>query len=114
MEGVTAELGEWGKLKEQKGRLRETLYPGLVFMGILKSPEYLKEFPLTDVYQLFDRLHLYSEMNLKDVTIKPSQNISKSEPNFNSYLSYRLPVLIEFICEGLREIMIQQRKKGTN
>jgi len=83
-------------------------------MGILKSPEYLKEFPLTDVYQLFDRLHLYSEMNLKDVSIQPSQDIWKKDANLNSYLSYRLPVLIEFICEGLREKMIQQRKKRPN
>jgi len=111
MEGVRAGLGEWGELQEQKGRLKGIIHPALVLLGILESPEYLRQLPLTVVSQLFDRLHLYSEMNLKDVTIKPSQNISKREPNLNSYLSYRLPVLLEFVCEGLREIMTQQSMK---
>jgi len=111
MEGVKAELGEIGKLQEQKGRLKEILHPALVLLGILKSPEYLRQLPLIDVFQLFDRLHLWSKMNLKDVSIRPSQDIWRKEVNLNYFQSYRLSVLIEFVCEGLREIMVQQSRK---
>jgi len=111
LDGLKTELGEWGELKEQEGQLREILRPAQVLLGILKSPEYLRQLPLTFVFQLFDRLRLYLEMNLKDVTIKPSQDIWKKDANLNFILSYRLPVLLEFVCEGLREIMTQQSMK---
>jgi len=111
MEGVGAGLGEWGELQEQKGRLKEVIHPALVLLGILNSPEYLRQLPLTNVFQLFDRLHLYSEIKLKDVFIRPSRDIWMKDVNLNPLNSYRLPVLIEFVCEGLREIMIQQSRK---
>jgi len=111
MEDVRTELGKWGNLREEEGKLKEIIHPALVLLGILKSPEYLRKLPLTFVYQLFDRLHSWSEMNLKDVSIQPSHDIWKKEVNLNFIQTYRLPVLIEFVCEGLHACMMRQSRK---
>jgi len=110
MEGVREELGEWGELQQQKGKLEETLDYCLVLLGILKSTEFLKKVPLSLVVQLFDRLHLWSEMNLKDISIRPSENIHNKENKLQTWHSYKLPVLIEFVYEDLKQIMIQQSR----
>jgi len=111
MEEVRTGLAELSDLQEKKGRLKEILHPAQVLLGILKSPEYLRQLPPAVVFQVLDRLHLWCEMNLKDVTIKPSRDIWRKDPNLNFIQSYRLPVLIEFVTEGLREIITQQSRK---
>jgi len=52
MGGVRAELGEWGELQQQKGKLEESIYLARVLLGILKSMEYLREVPLPLIVQL--------------------------------------------------------------
>jgi len=110
MEGIKAELGEWGDLQQKRGKLEEIIGPSLVFLGILKSPEYLKKVPLPLVVQLMERLQFWSEINLQDASIHPSENIHKKDYNLQTWHPYRLPVLIELVYEGLREILIQQGK----
>jgi hypothetical protein len=111
MEKVRAELGEWGELKEKEGRLKETLFPGAVLLGILKEPEYLNQIPTPLILRLFESLQLWANQNLKDVTVQPSQRISKKDFNLNSFVSYKISALIDFICEDLREIVIQRSRK---
>lgn len=108
MEKVRAELGEWGELKEKEGRLKETLFPGAVLLGILKEPEYLNQIPTPLMLRLFESLQLWANQNLKDVTVQPSQRISKKDFNLHSFVPYKISVLIDFICEELREIVIQR------
>jgi len=108
MEKVRAELGEWGELKEKEGRLKETLFPGAVLLGILKDPEYLNQIPTPLMLRFFESLQLWAQQNLKDVTVQPSQRISKKDYSLSSFASYRISVLIDFICEELREIVIQR------
>jgi hypothetical protein len=111
MEKVRAELGEWGELKEKEGRLKETLFPGAVLLGILKEPEYLNQIPTPLMLRFFESLQLWAQQNLKDVTVQPSQRISKKDFNLSSFASYRISVLIDFVCEELREIVIQRSRK---
>jgi len=112
IEGVRAELGEWGQLQEQKGRLRETIGPGVFLLGILRSTEFLKEVPLPLVVHLFKRLHIWSEMNLSDVSIRPSENIQRKQFNLAGWQLYSLPVLIEFVSEGLETLLIERSKQA--
>lgn len=111
MAGVTAELGEWGELQQLKGKLRETIDPGLALLGILGSPEVLKKVPLSLVVQLLERLYLWSEMYMQDVSIHPSANVSNKDYRFPILHEYRVSVLIELLYEGLKHIMMQQSRK---
>jgi len=108
MEEVRVELGESGELQQQRGKLEESIYLTCVLLGILKSMEYLKEVPLPLIVQLFDWLHLWSEMNLKGVYVHPSENIHKGEYKLYTWQIYKLPVLLEFVNEGLKQILVQQ------
>lgn len=108
MEGVRAELGEWGELQQQKGKLEESIYLTRVLLGIVRSTEPLKEVSLPLIVQLFDRLHLWSEMNLKGVYVHPSEKNQKREYSLYTWQSYQLPVLLEFVNEGLKQILVQQ------
>lgn len=108
MEEVRVELGGWGELQQQRGKLEESIYLTRVLLGIVRSTEYLKEVSLPLIVQLFDRLHLWSEMNLKGVYVHPSENIHKEECNLYTWQSYKLPVLLEFVSEGLKQVLVQQ------
>jgi hypothetical protein len=70
--------------------------------------EYLREVPLPLIVQLFDRLHLWSEMNLKGVYVRPSEKIRRKEYSLYTWQSYKFPVLLEFVKEGLKQILVQQ------
>jgi len=70
--------------------------------------EYLKEVPLSLMVQLFDRLHLWGEMNLKGVDVHPSEKIHKKEYSLYTWQIYKLPVLLEFVNEGLKQVLVQQ------
>lgn len=108
MEEVRVELGEWGELQQQRGKLEESIYLACVLLGILKSTEPLKEVSLPLIVQLFDRLHLWGEMNLKGVDVHPSENIHRKEYSLYTWQSYKLPVLLEFVSEGLKRTLVQQ------
>ena len=108
MKGVTAELEEWGELQQRKGELEKLLRPGIILLGILESPEVLKEVRLPLIVKLLERLHQWSERNLQNATIRPSENVRRKEFNLLPSYSYRVTALIESVYEGLRQIMIQQ------
>lgn len=81
-------------------------------LGILRSTEFLKEVPLPLVVHLFKRLHIWSEMNLSDVSIMPSENIQRKQFNLAGWQLYSLPVLIEFVSEGLETLLIERSKQA--
>lgn len=112
MEGVRTELGQWGQLQQQMGKLEEILGFGLVLLGILKSTEFLGKVPLSMVVQLFDRLHRWCEIHLPDVSVRPSQNIWKKECSLFPVQSYKISALIELVYEGLRDILIKQNEEA--
>jgi len=70
--------------------------------------EPLKEVRLPLIAQLFDKLHLWSEMNLKGVHVHPSENIHKKEYTLHTRQIYKLPVLFEFVNESLKQTLVQQ------
>ncbi len=111
MGGVRGELGEYGELQQQTGRLKEIVELAFVFLGILQEPDYLKKVPLGLIVQIFERLHLWSRMILPNAKIRPSQNIQNKNFNLQTWHSYEISVLIEFICEGLREIVLRQSRE---
>jgi len=112
MEAVKTGLGDYGDLQQQKAKMEEFLLPSRAFLGLLQSTEYLSKIPLPLTIRLLERLHLWTEIHLKDFRIKPSENIQKKEYNLKTWDSYNIQVLIEFLIESLTERMIQQGRQN--
>jgi len=102
------ELQETMMLREQKVRLQELVGPALALLGILDSMKYLKAVPLPLVVRLFDRLRIWIELNMPHASARPSQRIYKKDANLYPLVTYGIAALIEFIGEGLNDIMMEQ------
>lgn len=111
MERVARDLGEWGEVQQQKGKHEEILNLGYILHGVLNSPEYLMQVPLHFIVRLYDKLYLWSEINLQKVRISPSQNISSKDYRLSAWQSYEITVLIELVNEGLKKILVENRKR---
>jgi predicted nucleic acid-binding Zn-ribbon protein len=109
---LKAELGVWGILQQERGRLEQFLLPARVLFGIIECPDYLNSVPTPMVVQLFERLQAWCELNLRHFLVQPSTNISTRAFNLPSFQSYDLAVLTALVCEGLRLYMIQKSKQA--
>ena len=98
-------------LHEQKTRLQEMIGPGLALLGILDSMEYLKAVPVPIVVRLFERLRIWIELNMPHARARPSQRIYGKDANLFPSLTYRMAALVEFTCEGLNDIMMDQLRQ---
>jgi len=105
---ISSNLSDWSKLAQEMGSMEREIKWARILLGILESPEYLKEIPLSLVVQLFKRLHLWILIHFPDGPeqfVSPSQNIQKKDFNLLTWNLYRLPVLVELVCEKLEATM---------
>jgi hypothetical protein len=107
---LRASLDVWSELQKQKGKLEDEINYGLILLGVLQSPEYLKKIPASLAAQLLDRLRLWTEMNLPNVKITPSKNVSNKELSLSPWQNYKLSALIECASEGLQQILMSSTK----
>jgi chromosome segregation ATPase len=112
-EDLKKNIGEWSELRDKTARVREFIIPGQGLFAILCSLDYLKKVDLPLVARLFDRLCIWFEIYLKDATARPSENIHRKDNGLESYHAYRLSVLVEFLSECLRQILLQAKKKNA-
>jgi len=113
MKEFRADLGQWSDLQQQIGKLQDLLLPGQVLVGMLQSTDYLEKIPIDLVVQLLERLYLWSEINLPDAYIHPSQKIRNKLFHIQILPRCKPTVMIEIAYEGFREIMIQKKETGN-
>jgi len=113
MEEFRADLGQWGDLQQQIGKLQDLLLPGQVLLGMLQSTNYLEKIPLDLVVQLLERLALWGEINLPDAYTPLSQKIRNKLYDIQILQRCKATVMIEMAYESFREIMIQKKETGN-
>jgi hypothetical protein len=105
------ELKDVAELEHRKVEVEQVLGPGLALARALKSPEELKTVPASFIMQLLERIQSWSELNMPDALVRPTEAIRATDWSLLPINKYKPVALIELLKEGLKQFMIQQGKK---
>lgn len=95
------EIEKWGEMKSNLGAHSEMILYGYTLLGVLKTPDAIRELPLELIIQVIDRIISWVDFSFPDVYTTPSPNVDQKEYSLTMFTKCRLSSLLEWIRDDL-------------